>query len=66
MTRGVTRGWEYRFVDDHDIVHIEGKRGRTRKVPALSTACDYHVPFGMMWDDDVTMVVTCLHCLGAR
>lgn len=60
------RDWNFRYVDDDGVTHIEGDRSRAHKTPALRTACGFTVTFGMMWDDDQTLVVTCVRCAGSR
>lgn len=59
-TTDTHRDWLYRFVDEHGLVHVEPKRVARRG--ALITQCGLAVDFGEPWDDDRTLIVTCVAC----
>lgn len=60
------RDWRYRFIDGDEVVHIESNFGARPKQTSTETACGIHVMYGMIWDDDWRMVVTCVRCMAAR
>lgn len=59
-TTATPRDWLYRYVDQGELVHVEAAYLARRG--ALKTACGIIVNFGEAWDDDRTLVVTCVAC----
>lgn len=53
--------WRYRYVDPDGMVHVEACRDGTAFWRTV-TSCQKPVPFGEAWEDDRSLIVTCVIC----